>query len=78
MSRSKKIHVYAAIALAFSMVMLLVFPASKVHAFPGRYFWFSQEMHVRIRHPGSGLYLGIEQRGMDSSGRRLDGARLQI
>lgn len=78
MNRLKKIHVYAAIALAFSMVMLFTFPTAKVHAFPGRYFWFPQEMHVRIRHPGSGLYLGIEQRGMDSSGRSLDGARLQL
>ena len=64
--------------LILSMVISLILPAEEIQAFPGNFFWFPKEMHVRIKHPASGLYLGIEQSGMDSSGNSKNGARLQL
>lgn len=45
----------------------------EVYAFPGNYFWFPKNMHVRIYHPSSGMYLGI-----DRNGNEVNGARVQL
>lgn len=47
--------------LAFILVVsTLTMLIPSAYAFPGNYFWFPKNMHVRIYHPSSGLYLGIE------------------
>lgn len=51
--------------------MLMLVP--EAYAFPGNYFWFPQNMHVRIYHPSSGMYLGI-----DRNGNEVNGARIQL
>lgn len=43
------------------------------NAFSGNYFWFPNNMHVRIRHVSSGLYLGIAP-----DGNEVNGARIQL
>ena len=43
----------------------------KASAFPGNYFWFPSGRHVRIMHPDSGLYLGIDRNGMNQNGARI-------
>lgn len=78
MYRVKKNRLFWIIAVVFSITVLCVSPIQKVQAFPGNYFWFPQAMHVRIKHPASGLYLGIEKGGIDQSGVIKNGARLQL
>lgn len=78
MNRLKKNRLFGVIVLAFSITVLFVSPTQKAQAFPGNYFWFPQAMHVRIKHPASGLYLGIEKEGINQSGISKNGARLQL
>lgn len=52
---------------------IMVMLAPEAHAFPGNFFWFPDNMHVRIYHPSSGMYLGI-----DRDGNEVDGAHLQL
>ena len=64
--------------LSMFLVLTLIFftmglIAPKAYAFPGNYFWFPNNMHVRIYHPSSGLYLGIER-----DGNEVNGARIQL
>lgn len=60
--------------LAFILVVsTLTMLIPSAYAFPGNYFWFPKNMHVRIYHPSSGLYLGIEP-----NGNEVDGARIQL
>ncbi len=60
------------IAILFTVSAIAKF-APKAYAFPGNYFWFPRNMHVRIYHPASNMYLGI-----DRNGNEVDGARLQL
>lgn len=54
------------------------------YAFPGNYWWYPNNMHVRIFHPASGMYLGIAPDGNEQNGARLqlqkyqEGNQLQI
>lgn len=58
------------IAMLFTMMAMF---STTAYAFPGYYFWFPNNMHVRIYHPSSGMYLGI-----DREGNEVDGARIQL
>lgn len=58
------------IAMLFTMMVMF---STTAYAFPGYYFWFPNNMHVRIYHPSSGMYLGI-----DREGNEVDGARIQL
>lgn len=55
-----------------------------VSAFPGNYYWQPSNMHVRIKHVHSGLYLGISNEDNEVNGGRLElqrydeGNQLQI
>ncbi len=55
------------------VISVIYHSAVAVQAFPGNYFWFPAGTHVRIMHPDSGLYLGIDRNGMNQ-----DGARIQL
>lgn len=61
------------LALVVTMSTTIVMLIPKVYAFPGNYFWFPENMHVRIYHPSSGMFLGI-----DRDGNEVDGARIQL
>ena len=52
---------------------MIIVSVKEIKAFPGYYFWFPDNMHVRIYHPSSGMYLGI-----DRNGNEVDGARIQL
>ena len=58
------------ITMLFTMMSMF---STTVYAFPGYYFWFPTNMHVRIYHPSSGMYLGIDRKGNE-----VDGARIQL
>lgn len=58
------------ITMLFTMMSMF---STTVYAFPGYYFWFPNNMHVRIYHPSSGMYLGIDRKGNE-----VDGARIQL
>lgn len=58
------------IVMLFTMMSML---STSAYAFPGYYFWFPNNMHVRIYHPSSGMYLGI-----DREGNEVNGARIQL
>lgn len=60
------------LALALNLSVMLMC-AQEAYAFPGNYFWFPKNMHVRIYHPSSGMFLGI-----DRNGNEVDGARIQL
>lgn len=57
---------------------------SSAYAFPGYYWWYPNNMHVRIYHPASEMYLGIDPNGNEQNGARLqlqnyqEGNQLQI
>lgn len=57
----------------FLVIAIVVSLVPSVYAFPGYYWWYPNNMHVRIYHPASGMYLGI-----DPNGNEQDGARLQL
>lgn len=65
------------VSIALTLIMILPVLAiggiQEVQAFPGNYFWFPKNMHVRIYHPSSRMYLGIER-----NGNEVDGARIQL
>lgn len=67
--------------LIISMSITITIP---VNAFPGNYWWYPNNMHVRIYHPASGKYLGIGPNGNEQNGARLqlqdkqEGNQLQI
>ena len=64
--------------------MLIVCLSPLAKAFPGNYWWYPNNMHVRIYHPASGMYLGIDPNGNEQNGARLqlqnyqEGNQLQI
>lgn len=62
--------VLMAITMLFTMMSIF---STTAYAFPGYYFWFPNNMHVRIYHPSSGMYLGI-----DREGNEVNGARIQL
>ena len=60
--------------LAITLVLgVMIIDSPKANAFPGNYFWFPKEMHVRIYHISTDMWLGI-----DRNGNEIDGARLQL
>ena len=61
------------VSFVFVLLTLTTNINLKAYAFPGNYFWYPREMHVRIYHPSSGMYLGI-----DRNGNEVDGARIQL
>lgn len=75
----KKILV--SLVLSVAIICVFVVPA---YAFPGNYWWYPDNMHVRIYHPASGMYLGIDPNGNEQNGARLqlqnyqEGNQLQI
>jgi len=50
---------------------MVTIPTQEAFAFPGNYFWFPNNMHVRIYHPSSGMYLGIDRNGNEENGARI-------
>ena len=61
------------VCIGLTLLIIIAGMTLKVYAFPGNYFWFPNNMHVRIYHPSSGMYLGI-----DRNGNEIDGARIQL
>lgn len=61
------------ISLLIVLSLAVTINVQQVSAFPGNYYWFPQNCHVRIYHPASGMYLGI-----DRNGNEVDGARIQL
>lgn len=61
------------ISVVLVCVMLFSIFGTMTYAFPGNYFWFPHNMHVRIHHPSSRMYLGI-----DPDGNEANGARIQL
>lgn len=61
------------VCIGLTLLIMITGMTLEVYAFPGNYFWFPNNMHVRIYHPSSGMYLGI-----DRNGNEVDGARIQL
>ena len=70
---SKKFFKRSFVGTMMILFLFLFLPKIEIKAFPGNYYWYPKEMHVRIYHPASGMYLGIAR-----DGNEQDGAQLQL
>lgn len=72
------------LSLVLAIALILPLILNTAYAFPGNYWWYPNNMHVRIYHPASGKYLGISNDGNEQNGARLqlqnyqEGNQLQI